>query len=213
MNPHAFQSLESLMMDKKERFSSLGNAFPNTLNIITKPTENGTISQIYINNVVLNSCLYVPAVDILLTATENDEITIFLQTPGGNVFAGIDLVNAIQATNAKLKVIANGICASCGALILFESPIESIEIREWTEVMVHGPSHFLKGKSLDIKDINDSVISWFIDRYAIYREKGLLTDEEYDQIMIKKVDVFIPAQELKNRIAAILEKPLTKEDV
>ena len=159
MNQHTFHSLENLTMDRADKHRSMGNAFPRNLNIITRPIEGGFNSQIYINNELLMNDLYVPAVDILLTATENDEITIFLQTPGGNVFAGIDLVNAIQATKATLKVIANGICASCGALILFESPMDNIEIRDWAEVMVHGPSHFLKGKSLDIKDINDSVNS------------------------------------------------------
>ena len=203
MDKHTFTSLEDLMMDKIDKHRVVGNAFPSALNIVTKPIENGFSSQIYINNTILMNDLYIPAVDLLLTATENDEIIILLQTPGGNVFSGIDIVNAIQNTKAKLTVIANGVCASCGALILFESPVDSIEIRDWAEVMVHGPSHFLKGKSLDIKDTNDSVIAWFTDRYSTYLSKGLLTEEEYEQIMTKRADVFIPVEELKNRLAKL----------
>ena len=205
MNEHAFVSLEQIMNERENKELPLGTILPNTLFISKSKRADGFINiNINLNHAILETSLYVAAIDELLTARAEDHITIYLQTPGGNLFTGISIISAMERTKANLKVVANGICASCGALILFATNPDNIVVRDWASVMVHGPSTEMKGKVLDISNTSVNLIEWFECIYQQYVKQGLLTQDEYDKIMVKKLDVFIPVYELKNRLTNML---------
>jgi len=203
-NQHIAMTKENIV--EAENGMVMGTVFPSALNISKTKTETGFKIQIYLTSDVLSNYVYVKAIDELLSATEDDEIDIIIQTPGGDVFGGIGIASAMHRTRAKLKVVANGLCASCGSLILLEAPPECIEIREWAEIMIHGPTQMIKGKSLDIENTIVSILEWFDDRYRFYLDMGYMTKVEYENVMFKKLNVFISAPEMKKRIEKAILK-------
>ena len=193
-------SVESI----QEPSNTITNKYPKHALIVTeKLSDTSTHYYIYITNEIVQDSVYLPIVDVLLSATENDVIDIFLQTVGGDVISSIAILSAIARSKAKITKIANGICASCGAILLFESSDRPIVIRDWARVMVHAPSQILYGKTLQIRETAEIVIRWVANLYMRYVEKGLLTPEEYSQIMDKKLDVHLPVAVIRERIAKL----------
>ena len=181
--------------------------FQNTINakhefapvIVKRSDENGNlIANCYINTHVDEPSAYVELIDVLICADENTTVNIFLNSPGGHVSSGISICNAIVNSKAKVVTYATGMCASIAAVIW--SMGDEINIHPWARVMYHMPLHGDYGKSQSILDRAQHITNKFkvLCRMFVYR--GLITQEEYDQIVEKRSNLFIPTNTLASRL-------------
>lgn len=81
---------------------------------------------------------------------ENDEpITVILNSPGGEVFAGLLLFDTLRSLEQNVLTIARGLAASMGSILSQAGDQRLISRHSW--FMVHEPASLAWGKVGDIK--------------------------------------------------------------
>jgi ATP-dependent Clp protease protease subunit len=87
---------------------------------------------------------------LLYLASENEKepISIYLNTPGGDVSAGLGIYDTMQLIAPEVNTICTGMAASMGAVLLCAGKNRSI--LPHSKVMIHQPSGFTSGMASDI---------------------------------------------------------------
>ena len=102
-----------------------------------------------------------------LRAAEGPEIDVEINSPGGDVFAGLAIFNGLRASGKKVNVKVIGLAASAASLIAMAG--DTIEMPENTYMMVHNPWSFALGGSEDMRataDMLDKVAASLVTTYA-----------------------------------------------
>lgn len=98
---------------------------------------------------------------MLYLEQEADEpITIYINSPGGSVNAGLVIYDCIQSSNLEINIICAGMAASMAAIILAGGQKGHRYILPHSKVMIHEPllSSGLGGSATSIKNISDSIL-------------------------------------------------------
>lgn len=98
---------------------------------------------------------------MLYLEQESDEpITIYINSPGGSVNAGLVIYDCIQSSNLEINIICAGMAASMAAIILAGGQKGHRYILPHSKVMIHEPllSSGLGGSATSIKNISDSIL-------------------------------------------------------
>jgi len=91
---------------------------------------------------------YAEMIHTIRTAAPHDQISIYLNTPGGNLATGIAIVSAMSETEATVTTVLDSTACSMGA-ILFLAGHQYI-VHDCTIMMFHTFSGGVYGKSSDI---------------------------------------------------------------
>lgn len=85
-----------------------------------------------------------------LNSVEGD-LTIFINSPGGNVFEAVQMVSALEnrATKGKVDLVVNGLSASAATYLLFAEGINSRKMTKMSQIMIHRSWSVERGNSLD----------------------------------------------------------------
>ena len=97
---------------------------------------------------------------LYLEQKADDPITIYINSPGGSVNAGLVIYDCIQSSNLEINIICAGIAASMAAIILAGGQKGHRYILPHSKVMIHEPllSSGLGGSATSIKNISDSIL-------------------------------------------------------
>ena len=87
------------------------------------------------------------------------EITLYIDSPGGSVAAGLSIYDVMQAVTANIRTVCVGTAASMAA-VLFAAG-DRREILRHGEVMIHDPlvSGGISGSALAIQDKSDRLMA------------------------------------------------------
>lgn len=80
----------------------------------------------------------------------NKDITMFVNSPGGSVSAGLAMIDTMNYVKSDIVTIGMGLCASMGSLILTCGTPKKRFILENAEVMIHQPMSGTEGQASDI---------------------------------------------------------------
>lgn len=105
----------------------------------------GTEINDYTANVIQAQLLYLDSVD-----SERD-ISIYLNTPGGSVYAGLGIYDTMQFTRCQIKTICTGLAASMGAILLAAGSAGQRAALPHSRVMIHQPLGGIQGQASDIE--------------------------------------------------------------
>ena len=97
----------------------------------------------------------------LLYLEESDEpVTLYINSPGGEVSAGLMIYDAIQGSSLPINIICTGLAASMAAIILAGGQKGRRYILPHSKVMIHEPliSNGVGGSATSIKNISDSIM-------------------------------------------------------
>ena len=178
--------------------SNVINLPNNTAPIHTKAnTSGGTTYTVIISGPILDPTYYYGLLQLLTTATANDTIFLKLSSPGGSVEIGGIICNAIFNSKAKVITQAIGITASIAAVIWCCGKQRSIN--PTATLMFHMPSGISMGKTADIEEQSGYMQTYFKDLLKSLT-KRILTEEEYDQMVTGRRDIFISYKELRRRL-------------
>ena len=86
----------------------------------------------------------------LLASESNDDITVYVNSPGGHVESGDSIHDMIKFVKPRVKVVGTGWVASAGALIYAAPPVEDRFSLPNTRYMLHQPSGGVGGQASDI---------------------------------------------------------------
>ena len=86
----------------------------------------------------------------LLASESDDDITVYINSPGGHVESGDSIHDMIRFVKPRVKVVGTGWVASAGALIYAAPPVEDRFSLPNTRFMLHQPSGGVGGQASDI---------------------------------------------------------------
>lgn len=141
---------------------------------------------------------YVDFVHALRYAPEGQEITIHINSPGGNLNSCLSIINAIGASEAIITTVVDGEAASAAAMIWLAGHQKMIASKH-TLVMLHGASTgFNHAKIADINNTNkatDRIVEALLDELSA----DILTSSERSDIR-KGVDVYLTGADIVERL-------------
>lgn len=101
-----------------------------------------------INNEVANS---VVAQLLFLDSLNNEDISIYINSPGGSVTDGMAIYDTMNFINSDVSTIGMGMCASMGAFLLSSGEKGKRYVLPNCEVMIHQPLGGAQGQATEIK--------------------------------------------------------------
>ncbi len=105
----------------------------------------GTEVTDYSANVIQAQLLYLDSVD------SSRDISLYLNTPGGSVYAGLGIYDTMQFISAKVATICTGMAASMGAVLLVAGEKGMRAALPHSRVMIHQPMGGIQGQASDIE--------------------------------------------------------------
>jgi ATP-dependent Clp protease protease subunit len=109
------------------------------------------------------------------------ELTIHLNSPGGNVFDGLAVYNAIKARKAQTNVIVDGIAASIASIIAMAG--DTVTMAEGSFLMIHNAWAFAIGDAGEMRKQADVLDKITGELRAIYQRKTSKTGEAIKNMM------------------------------
>jgi ATP-dependent Clp protease, protease subunit len=164
------------------------------------------------------------------TIKEDEDIELEINSYGGDVFMGIDIMNTLRGHKGKVTAIITGIAASAAGVIVMGA--DTIKAYGNSQLMLHnawtivaGNAKELRKAAEDLESIGESVLASYTHRLDADTVKKLLDEETY--LSAKKaleyglVDEIVDAQpeevesevfqnkakEFNNRIEALQKQP------
>ena len=105
----------------------------------------GTDINDYTANVIQAQLLYLDSAD------SDRDISIYLNTPGGSVYAGLGIYDTMQFVNSRVATICTGLAASMGAVLLVAGEQGMRAALPHSRVMIHQPLGGIQGQASDIE--------------------------------------------------------------
>ena len=105
----------------------------------------GTPIDDYIANIVTAQLLFLESLDY------KKEIQIYINSPGGSVYAGLGIYDTMQYINPEISTICIGMAASMGAVLLCAGAEGKRTGLKHSRVMIHQPLGGAQGQASDIE--------------------------------------------------------------
>jgi len=103
-------------------------------------------------------------------------LTVILNSPGGDVFAGLSIYNALREYNADVTIRVDGLAASIASIIAMAG--NKIIMSPGTMMMIHKPSSLVIGNADDMEKEKQILLNIEESMIPIYADRtGLSTDE------------------------------------
>jgi ATP-dependent Clp protease protease subunit len=133
----------------------------------------GTAVDDNIGNIITAQLLFLESVDA------KKDILLYINSPGGSVYAGLGIFDTMQYVNPDVATICTGLAASMGAFLLCGGAIGKRSALPHARVMIHQPSGGVQGPSADIEITAREVVKLRQELYQIYADR---TGKTYQQI-------------------------------
>lgn len=99
----------------------------------------------YVANVIQAQLLYLESADA------SKDISIYMNTPGGSVYAGLGIYDTMQYVAPEVATICTGMAASMGAVLLTAGQKGKRSALRHSRVMIHQPMGGAQGQASDIE--------------------------------------------------------------
>ena len=104
----------------------------------------GEINE-HLASIIVSEIIYLSAIN------QKEKITIYINSPGGDVNAGLAIYDAMQVSPCPIETIGVGLCASMGAFILSSGDQGLRKAYPNCEIMIHQPLGGTNGQVSDIE--------------------------------------------------------------
>ncbi len=99
----------------------------------------------YVANIIQAQLLYLESAD------PSKDISIYFNTPGGSVHAGLGIYDTMQFISSDISTICTGMAASMGAVLLTAGTKGKRSALKHSRVMIHQPMGGAQGQASDIE--------------------------------------------------------------
>ncbi len=99
----------------------------------------------YVANIIQAQLLFLESADA------KKDIMIYLNTPGGSVYAGMGIYDTMQYIRPDIATICTGIAASMGAVLLCAGTHEKRTALKHSRILIHQPMGGAQGQASDIE--------------------------------------------------------------
>lgn len=143
-----------------------------------------------VTNIVIAQMLF------LEMDSPSKDITLYVNSPGGSVVAGLSLIDTMEYIEPDIATVAVGMAASMGAVILTCGTKGKRYALRNSRVMIHQPSTQMGGKS---EDIEVSAAELAKTKQNLYQMLADRSGQTFDWIKEKsRLDYWMTSQEAKD---------------
>ena len=114
---------------------------------------------VFINGEINDSVASTVIAELLyLDSLSNDDISIYINSPGGMVTAGFAIYDTMNFIKSDVSTIGMGLCASMAAFLLSSGQKGKRYLLPNAEVMIHQPLGGAQGQATEIKIASDHIL-------------------------------------------------------
>ncbi len=124
----------------------------------------GTGINEYVANIVQAQLLFLESTD------SKKDIQLYINSPGGSVYAGLGIYDTMQYINADVATICTGMAASMGAVLMCAGQKGKRTALKHSRVMIHQPSAGTQGQLKDMEITLEEVKKLRKELYSILAE-------------------------------------------
>jgi len=135
----------------------------------------GTEINDYTANVIQAQLLYLNSSD------PDRDIHLYLNTPGGSVYAGLGIYDTIQFVSSKVSTMCTGMAASMGAVLLVAGESGMRSALPHSRVMIHQPMGGIQGQASDIEITAREILKLKDELYQIIADHSRQSVEKIRQ--------------------------------
>ena len=137
------------------------------------------------------------------------EVVVRLNSPGGYVYDGITILNALRGRQGKVTVIVDGLAASAASFIAMAG--DEVVMNRNAEMMIHNAKGFVSGGFADMRKMADNLERLNANIASVYAEKAGGTVEDWLAVMAD--ETWFTAQEAVDAgLADRTEEPRERGD-
>jgi len=162
-------------------------------------TRTSTVYNIFLQEAITSAEEFQSALTIFNVATEDDDVNVFLSSPGGSLDAAMIFISELRKCNAKVHIKAGGTVASAAVFILLAA--DSFEMDGFCNIMIHSASFGDHGPVQDVVEYSQFVQQQTTKVFKEFFE-GFLSDEEIQLVLVHKKVMWLTAEEFCKRFEA-----------
>ena len=160
----------------------------------------GTQVDDYTANVIQAQILYLDSAD------PGKDISLYINSPGGSVYAGLGIYDTMQFVESPVSTICTGMAASMAAVLLVAGEKDKRMALKHSRVMIHQPMGGISGQASDIEITSREILKLKKELYTIISDHS---GQPYDKVYADSDrDYWMTSQEALDygMIDKILEK-------
>lgn len=96
---------------------------------------------------------------LYLDSINHEDISIYINSPGGSVSSGLAIYDTMQFVSSNISTICVGIAASMGAFLLSSGETGKRYALPNADIMIHQPLGGAKGQAIDIQIASERIIT------------------------------------------------------
>jgi ATP-dependent Clp protease protease subunit len=115
----------------------------------------------YVANIIQAQLLYLDSTD------PTKDISVYFNTPGGSVHAGLGIYDTMQYISSDVATICTGMAASMGAILLTAGTKNKRSALKHSRIMIHQPMGGVQGTASDIEITTREILKLRHELYTI----------------------------------------------
>ena len=201
MRPSSLCRLNSYMAENEEELGKDVKLFH-----IYEATITQHVYHIYLSHELGHPTCYADMIFSISAAAENDIIVMHLNTPGGQLNTGIQIINAIRSTQAHVICSLEAEAHSMASLIFLAG--DEFVVHDNSMMLLHNFSGGIQGKGHEMAASVEGTKKWFQDT-ASKLYYPFLTHAEIKRVF-KGEDLYLHSEDIAKRLKRVMAK-LEKE--
>lgn len=133
----------------------------------------GTQVDDYTANVIQAQLLYLDSAD------PGKDVSIYINSPGGSVYAGLGIYDTMQYIQSDVSTICTGMAASMAAILLVAGAKDKRFALKHSRVMIHQPMGGIQGQASDIEITSREILKLKKELYTIIADHS---GQTYDKV-------------------------------
>jgi len=203
--------IERLKMTKLAG-ENVPNIFGNILNNVHINTITNThcVHEVFLDDTIEEPSKYRELISVLVNATPNDKIHLYINSPGGHLDTAAAIVSGILSCQAEVTAFIMGACHSAASLIAMYC--HAVHVYDTAYMMVHTASFGSSGNTPTVKAHTDFTIKQ-CEKLMKDAYEGFLTEDELKKVL-NGIELWYNAEEIKPRLKkrfAAVELQMKKE--
>ncbi|REE80729.1 ATP-dependent Clp protease protease subunit [Lutibacter oceani] len=132
----------------------------------------GTAIDDYVANIIQAQLLFLESVD------NSKDISIYINSPGGSVYAGLGMYDTMQFIKPDVATICTGMAASMGAVLMCAGEKGKRSALPHSRIMIHQPLGGAQGQASDIEITAREILKLKDELYQIISKHSGQTMEK-----------------------------------
>jgi ATP-dependent Clp protease protease subunit len=127
-----------------------------------------------------NMSTVVQAQLMYLDSTDDRDITMHIDTPGGSVKSGLSMIDVMEYINSDIRTVNTGMAASMGSVLLGAGTKGKRSSLRFSKVMLHQSSGGFRG---NIQDAKIDFVQWEEYNVILFQLLGEYSGKKPEQVM------------------------------